>query len=137
VANSLNKITLIGRLGQDAELRETTAGKTYMSFSIATDKYDSQARETVPVWHNCSMFNFGDRNRTDALHPYLTKGKQICVEGTLDYWEDKDGKKRPSITVSNVVLLGSRNDNAMSETNIGDTQAIKDEKKEQDDGVPW
>lgn len=116
-SNSLNKIQIIGRLGQDAEHKETAAGKLFMRFSVATDKYDYDTKQEVPIWHNCSMFNFGDKNRTEALHPYMTKGKQVYVEGSMDYWEDDNGVKRPSITVSTVVLLGSKSDTVNSDTN--------------------
>lgn len=109
-SNSLNKIQIIGRLGQDAEHKETSAGKLFMRFSVATDKFDYDTKTTVPIWHNCSMFNFGDKNRTEALHPYMTKGKQIYVEGSMDYWVDDNEVKRPSITVASVVLLGSKLD---------------------------
>ena len=127
-SNSLNKIQIIGRLGQDAEHKETAAGKLFMRFSVATDKYDYNSKETVPIWHNCSMFNFGDKNRTEGLHPYMTKGKQVYVEGSMDYWEDDNGVQRPSITVSTVVLLGSKSDTVNS-----GPQTTAD----RDDGVPF
>ena len=57
MANSLCEIRLIGRLGKDAELKELRNGNSMLVFSMATDKYDSSTKETVPMWHNLSLIH--------------------------------------------------------------------------------
>jgi single-strand DNA-binding protein len=94
MAFSLNKIMLIGNLGNDAETRFTTNNKSVTSFSIATvnsykGKDGNYINETT--WHNCVSWEL-----SDFMKEALKKGKKIYVEGRLskrDY-TDKDGVKR-------------------------------------------
>ena len=122
MANSLCEIRLIGRLGKDAELKELRNGNSMLVFSMATDKYDSSTKETVPMWHNCAMFpnSYGNNpmSRIDAVMPYLTKGKQVHVSGTFDYWEKDDGNRVPSVKVNDVIFLGKRDEESSSRNNI-------------------
>lgn len=99
MAFSLNKIMLIGNLGQDAETRFTTNNVSVTNFSVATThsykgKDGNWVNETT--WHNCVSFNLSDYFK-DALK----KGKKFYVEGRLtkrDY-TDKEGIKRYSTDV--------------------------------------
>ena len=138
MANDLNRICLIGRLGKDAELADTQAGKQYMRFTLATNRKKGQ--EEVTEWHNITVWN---EKLVENLHPYLTKGKQIYLEGLATSWEKigDNGVKTtiPFVEVSyghNIQLLGSKNDSPI-QVKTNNAQAIKDEKQEQDDGVPW
>jgi|TARA_R100000479_G_scaffold175410_1_gene126381 single-stranded DNA-binding protein len=121
MANSLCEIRLIGRLGKDAELKELRNGNSMLIFSMATDKYDPNTQDTVPMWHNCAMFpsNYGKNpmQRIDAVMPYLTKGKQVHISGTFDYWERDDGSKQPSIKVNDIIFLGKKDDDSSSQSN--------------------
>ena len=103
----LNRVSLIGRLGKDAETSYTHSQKAVTKFSVATDHSYKKGTETVKEtnWTNCTLWN------AEKLAPYLLKGTQLYVEGRLrNYsYEDKDGKKvyATEVVVDNVQLLGS------------------------------
>lgn len=107
---SVNKAILIGNLGRDAEMRFTTGGTAVASVSIATTDHftdrDGQKREDTQ-WHRIVIWG----KTAEAIQPYLTKGKQIYVEGKIQTreWTDKEGKqvKTTEIRADRVVLLGS------------------------------
>ena len=93
---TLNKVLLIGRLGQDPEIRHTQDGRAVATFSIATnegwrDKEGNQQERTD--WHNCVAFG---ATAEKYIGPYVKKGTLVSIEGTLQTrsWEDKDGNKR-------------------------------------------
>lgn len=100
----MNSITIAGNLGKDAEVRYTQSGDAVASFSVA----DSQGRDKPTVWWNCSIWG----KRAEALAPYLTKGQQVTVAGTVSEreWTDKDGMKRKSmdVRVSEIALQGGK-----------------------------
>ena len=106
--SSVNKVILVGNLGRDAEMKHTPSGAAVSSFSLATtEKWtgkDGQKQEKTE-WHRCVLWG----KTAEAVSQYLTKGKQVYVEGRLEtrQWE-KDGQKHYSteIKVDNVVLLG-------------------------------
>jgi len=108
---SMNKVILIGNLGRDAEVRATPSGTSVASLRLATtdswrDK-DSGERKDKTEWHSVVLWG----RSADALKPYLTKGKQIAVEGSLQTktWDDKtDGTKkyRTEIRADRITLLG-------------------------------
>lgn len=103
----MNKILLVGRLGQNCEAREVN-GQWLASFSIATSetyKAKDGNKKEVTEWHNCTLW--GDRSK--ALAPYLVKGKLISVEGSIHYSKsEQNGVTRyyTDIRVDNVELLG-------------------------------
>ncbi len=105
---SVNKVIVVGNLGRDAELKQTPNGASVSTFSVATtEKWtgkDGQKQEKTE-WHRCVLWG----KQADAVSQYLTKGKQVYIEGKLEtrQWE-KDGQKHYSteIKVDNVVLLG-------------------------------
>lgn len=95
---SLNRICLIGNLGQDAETRFTTSNVSVTNFSIATTHDYKKNEEWIKevTWHNCVCFNL-----SDFFKDALKKGKKFYVEGRLtkrDY-TDKEGIKRYSTDV--------------------------------------
>lgn len=107
----MNKVMLIGRLGGDAELRNTNGGNSVASFSLATsekwrDKQGEMQERTE--WHKCVLWG----KAADTLTQYLTKGKQVYVEGKSQtrQWQDKDGAIRyvTEVIVQQVELLGSK-----------------------------
>ena len=106
---SLNQVSLIGNLGRDAELKYTPSGSAVAKFSMATmetwkDKGGNRQERTE--WHNVNLWG----TVAEALAQYLTKGKQVFVQGSLHTreWEDQDGNKRRATDVKarTVVLLG-------------------------------
>ena len=97
MAGSVNKVTLIGRLGKDPEARTTQAGAKTVSFSLATsenwnDKATGERKEKTQ-WHRVVIFN---ERIADVAEKYLKKGGQCYVEGQLESrkFTDKDGAER-------------------------------------------
>ena len=79
---SVNKVILVGNLGRDAELRFTPGGAAIAKFSIATTEVwndKSGQRQERTEWHNVDLWG----KQAESLKEYLTKGKQVFVEGRL------------------------------------------------------
>ena len=106
---SVNKVILVGNLGRDAELRYTPGGAAVATLNLATtevwnDKAGQKQEKTE--WHRIVLWG----KQAESLQEYLTKGKQIYVEGRLQtrQWDDKDGNKRytTEIKADRITLLG-------------------------------
>jgi single-strand DNA-binding protein len=110
MAEGLNRVTLIGNLGQDPELRFTQSNQAVMSLRMATTEsyYDQQSKERKEIteWHTVIVWG----KQAEALNKILKKGSRIYVEGgnRTRSWEDKQGNKRYSTEVksSKLILLG-------------------------------
>lgn len=106
---SVNKAILVGNLGRDAEMRFTAGGTPVATVSLATTERftdrEGQKREDTQ-WHRIVIWG----KTAESLHEYLTKGKQIYVEGRIQTreWTDKEGKpaKTTEIRADRIVLLG-------------------------------
>jgi single-strand DNA-binding protein len=106
---SVNKVILVGNLGRDAELRYTPGGAPVATLNLATtEMWNDKAgqRQEKTEWHRVVLWG----KTAESLNEYLTKGKQIYVEGRLQtrQWDDKDGNKRYTTEIrgDRVVLLG-------------------------------
>ena len=106
---SVNKVILVGNLGRDAELRYTPGGSAVATLNMATtevwnDKQGQKQEKTE--WHRVVLWG----KQAESLQEYLTKGKQIYVEGRLQtrQWDDKDGNKRytTEVKADRITLLG-------------------------------
>ena len=106
---SVNKVILVGNLGRDAELRYTPGGAAVATINMATtevwnDKAGQKQEKTE--WHRVVLWG----KTAEVLNEYLTKGKQIYVEGRLQTrkWQDKDGQDKYTTEIrgDRVVLLG-------------------------------
>jgi single-strand DNA-binding protein len=111
-SRSVNKVILIGNLGKTAETTFTTAGVARTRFSVATsrrwkDQQSGDWKEETD-WSNVVLW------KSENLAQYLTKGKQVYVEGRLrnHSYDDKDGKKvyATEVVAEEVILLGGRDD---------------------------
>jgi single-strand DNA-binding protein len=108
---SINKVTLIGRLGRDPELKYTASGTAYCRFSMATDDSwtdkNTGERQERTEWHNIIAWD----RLGEICGQYLAKGRMVYIEGSISsrQYEDKDGIKRTSfdIRARDMVLLGS------------------------------
>lgn len=107
----LNRVTLIGNLGKDPELRYTPSGDAVATFSLATterykDREGHQQEKTE--WHNIVVW----RKLAEICGQYLYKGKQVYIEGKIQTrsYEDRDGNKRytTEIVASDMKMLGNR-----------------------------
>lgn len=105
---SVNRVLLVGHLGRDAEMRYTPGGAAVSTLNLATTETwndRSNQRQEKTEWHRVILWG----KQAESLQEYLTKGKQIYVEGKLQTrtWE-KDGQKHYSTEVKaeRIVLLG-------------------------------
>jgi single-strand DNA-binding protein len=118
MARSVNKVILVGNLGRDAETKFTPSGTAVTRFSVATTRNwkDQQSGEWKEEtnWTNVTLW------RQENVANYLTKGRQVYVEGRLQTrsYEDKDGKKvyATDVIADDVILLGGRGDTASGES---------------------
>ena len=108
---SVNKVILVGNLGRDAEVRYTPSGAAVATLNLATTEVfkdrEGQRKEDTQ-WHRVILWG----KTAETLRDYLTKGKQIYVEGRLQTrkWKDKDGndKYTTEVVAENMQMLGSR-----------------------------
>ncbi len=108
----MNKAIILGRLGQDPELKHTPSGAAVCNFSVATsetwnDKTSGQKQEKTE-WHNIVVWG----KLAELCNQYLSKGRQALIEGRLQTrsWEDKEGNKRytTEINASNIQFVGGQ-----------------------------
>lgn len=115
MANDINHVTIVGRLTRDAEISYLPSGAAVAKISIAVNR----SRKNGDQWvEEVSYFDSAVFGKTaENLKPYLSKGKQVGLEGHLkqDRWE-KDGQKfsKISIVADNVQLLGGKSDGVCS-----------------------
>ena len=110
---NLNKVMIIGNTGRDAELRYTANGTAISDFSVAVNSRRRSASgdwEDETEWFQVTLF--GDR--AERISQYITKGKQIYVEGRLRTrnWDDDQGVRhyRTEVIANNVEFLDRRRD---------------------------
>lgn len=117
MSRSINRLTLVGNVGQDPELRSTQSGQRVATFSLATSqawKDASGERQEKVQWHRCVAWN-GRSDRgpqlADVVDRYVTKGDKVYLEGRVEYrqYEDREGQTRHTteVIVSHLLLLGS------------------------------
>ena len=108
---SVNKVILVGNLGRDPEMRHTQQGRAVANFTIATNERwkdrDGQQQERTE-WHRIVVWD----RLAEICVEYLSKGRQVYIEGRLQTreWEDKEGNKRytTEIVASTMQMLGRR-----------------------------
>lgn len=112
--NGVNKVILVGNLGNDPEVRYTQQGVAVASLSLATSeswKDSAGVQQERTEWHRLTMF----RRLAEIAGEYLQKGSQIYVEGKLQTqkWQDQQGQDRytTSVIVDQMQMLGGRNQN--------------------------
>lgn len=127
---SVNKIILLGNLGNDPKLHEPDRGKPVCTFNLATNHcyFDSKQQRHVDVeWHQ--VVCFGPLAMSCGKH--LTKGRQVYLEGRLETqkWDDSDGEVREShrIIANRVQFMGARkkDDGAVGDEPILETSVVE------------
>ena len=114
---SVNKATLLGHVGKDPEVRYLPSGDAVASFSLATSetwKDKSGQKQERTEWHSVEVFG----KLAEIVRDYVTKGKQLYLEGSITYqeWTDKEGAKKYRTKIklsgpnSKLVLLGGGGD---------------------------
>jgi len=110
---SVNKVMLLGRLGQDVELKHTPAGNAVANFSVATgekwvDKKGEKQERTE--WHRIVAWG----KTAELCNQYIKKGSEVFIEGKLQTrtWDDKEGVKRytTEIQALSVQFLGKKDE---------------------------
>ncbi|KJV52755.1 single-stranded DNA-binding family protein [Orientia tsutsugamushi str. Gilliam] len=117
MAGSLNRVTLIGNLGHDPEIRKTNDGKEIAAFSLATtetwrDKHSNEKKEKTE-WHRIVVFNDGIVN---IIKNYVKKGSKVLIEGSLQTrkWQDSSGQEKYTTEIilqnynASLILLDSK-----------------------------
>lgn len=115
MARGINKVILVGNLGADPELRYTNNGTAVANVNLATnDSYKDSDGNLIDKteWHRLVFWG----RLAEIADQYLSKGRQVYVEGSLQtrQWEDEDGntKYTTEIKVREMTMLGSRDDAA-------------------------
>ena len=125
--SSFNKITIVGYLGRDPEIRYTPQGTAVCNVSVATTERRKNVAgeyEDHTTWFRVTLWN----RQAELANEYLAKGRQVYIEGRLrqEEYTDRDGNKRMSLEVhaTEMQFLGRREDSAAQfSTDAGRGQA--------------
>lgn len=110
--SSVNKVILIGNLGQNPEVKTLDDGSKLATFSLATSeswKDKSGERQTKTTWLNCEVW----QQQADIVEKYLQKGSKIYLEGKIkidEYMKGEEKRYATKIVVSNFIMLDSKKD---------------------------
>jgi single-strand DNA-binding protein len=141
----VNRVTLIGTLGRDPELKFTPGGSPVCNFSVATNEewFDkkSEQKQKKTEWHNIVVWG----GLAELCNKYLKKGSGAYIEGRIETkpWDDKDGNKkyRTEIVAKEVQFLGGgtadRNDNEGSAPSEQQVQREHDNSTVDEDSLPF
>ena len=133
---SFNKITIVGYLGRDPELRYTPQGTAVCNFSIATTEKRKNARgekEEHTIWFRVTAWG----RQAELAAEYLAKGRQVYVEGRLrlEQYTDRDGNPRTSaeVNASDIQFLGQRADTQERDVERTEDNGRADEEMEEEE----
>jgi single-strand DNA-binding protein len=114
MSRSLNKVTLIGNVGNDPEVRSTNGGTKVATLSVATSNTWTNAageKQEKTEWHRCVIWNGKNGGLADVVEKYVKKGSKLYIEGAIEYrqWQDKDNQTRytTEIKVKELLMLDS------------------------------
>ena len=126
MSRSLNKVTLIGNLGADPEVRSTSGGNRVANFSLATSRQwtgQSGEKQEKTEWHKCIAWNTKGQQLADIVERYVKKGDKVYVEGRIEYrqWQDKENQTRyvTEINVRELIMLSGRQGGAPGDEGEG------------------
>lgn len=117
--SGVNKVILVGRLGQEPEIRSTASGQQVCTLSIATSESWTKDgnREERTEWHRVVLWG----RQAELAHKYLKKGRLVYIEGKLQTrsWQDQQGQKRytTEIVANNMQFLEGSSSNTNRDTN--------------------
>ncbi|CAO6126245.1 Ssb Single-stranded DNA-binding protein [Candidatus Pelagibacterales bacterium] len=150
MAGSLNKVLLIGRLGNDPEIKQMQNGKSVARLSVATseswkDKNTGEKKEKTE-WHRVVIFNEG---LVGVVQKYLKKGAQVYIEGQLNTnkYTDSNGQEKYSTQIvlqgysSSLTMLDGKNSSSGDSKKLESSQLPSDDmpdiSQDPDDKVPF
>lgn len=132
---SFNKVILVGNLGRDPELRYTPQGTPVCSFTMATNerrKDKAGEMQDQTTWFRVTLWG----RQAETASQYLTKGRQVYIEGRLrvEEYTDRDGKPRHSLEVNatDMQFIGGRGDEAVATRTPAAEAAERPEMAEDD-----
>ncbi len=136
----LNKVMIIGRLGQDPEVRYMSSGDPVANFSVATSEVfrdrDGNRQERTE-WHRVSVYG----KQAENVKNYLHKGSQVYVEGSLrtSKWQDKQGNDRTTVEINarTVQFLDRRGDSQGAGGGYNNNQNSNYSQSSEDMGSPF
>ena len=106
----MNSVVVVGRAGQDAEIKYFESGKVKTTFSLAVNRWDSKTKAEVTDWFNIDVWD----KQAEFAGEYIKKGRLVVVDGRIqsNKWKDASGEERERylIVANNVRLLGSKRD---------------------------
>lgn len=143
MAKDLNKVMLIGRLGQDPELKYTQSGIAVTKFSMATSQQwkdqDGNTQDKTE-WHNVVAW----RRIAEICAEYLKKGSKVYIEGALSTssWEDENKKKhyRTEVVLNEMIMLDSKGSSGGGSADSSATSQVSDSPSgptASDDDLPF
>jgi single-strand DNA-binding protein len=148
--SSFNKITVVGHLGRDPVLRYTPQGTAVCDFSVATSERRSGGgggdSQDITTWFKITLWG----KQAEVANQYLSKGKQVYIEGRLRQTEytDRDGMKRTSLEVNatDIQFLGARGEDGASSSPAArpaaaqssqGASAANDDRQPSDEDIPF
>jgi len=106
----VNSVVVVGRVGQDPEMKYFDSGKVKTTFSLAVNRWDSRTKEETTDWFNIEVWD----KQAEVAGEWVKKGRLVGVEGRLvvNKWQTPDGEtaERFIIRCNNVRLMGSKKD---------------------------
>ena len=115
MARTINKVTLLGRVGTDPEMKYTPNGTAVTNLRLATDRYRRDGEDATD-WHTIVVWD----KLAEAVNSYVGKGERIYVEGRLvqNTWDGDDGQRRyrTEVHASEVVFLDRANGNGNADS---------------------
>lgn len=108
----MNTVVIVGRAGQDAEIKYFESGKVKTSFSLAVGRWDAKTKSEVTDWFNIDVWD----KQAEFAGEYVKKGRLVAVDGRIasNKWQDTSGseKERFLVIANNIRMLGSKRDEA-------------------------
>ena len=106
----MNSVVIVGRAGQDPDVKYFESGKVKTTFSLAVNRWDSKSKENVTDWFNIEVWD----KQAEFAGEYVKKGREVAVDGriSISKWTDQTGeeKERFLVIANDIRLLGSRRD---------------------------
>lgn len=137
---SFNKVILVGNLGRDPELRYTPQGTPVCSFTMATNerrKDKAGEMQDHTTWFRVTLWG----RQAETASQYLTKGRQVYIEGRLrvEEWTDRDGKPRHTLEVhgTDMQFIGGRADEVVATTVKPPGGEPVEQAEMSDDDIPF
>ena len=135
-----NSITIVGNLGRDPEVKETSKGGKYAILSVATHR--KMAKEKKTEWHKVVVW---DEKITEVLEKYTKSGSKVLLQGRLTYrtWQNADGKDQKSAEIhcdrfeSKMELMDSKSESKSSQNVMDDFGSDKTYENETTEDVPF